>query len=193
MDGSPCRYQMYIHHRAVTEEKTLLYFMNHKPFSPKPQWKSLVPLDIKEQVWIFVSIGMQKDSELFELFNHNILKMLETGVVERMRKKWLVIPGKYKSYFNLVEPLKISSFDTRHMQNKVHQIIKLRWGNQMFQQMRNSEATPRPFPSTLRTSSSPSPASPTDWSAPSSAPSSRRSSRRRGRLRWASWRREWAR
>ena len=103
--------------------------MNHKPFSPKPQWKSLVPLDIKEQVWIFVSIGMQKDSELFELFNHNILKMLETGVVERMRKKWLVIPGKYKSLSNLVEPLKISSLDhlTRHMQNKVYQIIKLRW------------------------------------------------------------------
>ena len=47
--------------RATTEEKTLLYFMNHKPFSPKPQWKSLVPLDIKELVWIFVSIGMQKE------------------------------------------------------------------------------------------------------------------------------------
>ena len=100
-----------VNHRAVTEEKTLLYFMNHKPFSPKPQWKSLVPLDIKEQVWIFVSIGMQKDSELFELFNHHILKILETGVVQRMRKKWLVIPGKYKSLLNPVEPLKTSFFD----------------------------------------------------------------------------------
>ena len=91
--------------RATTEEKTLLYFMNHKPFSPKPQWKSLVPLNIKELVWIFVSIGMQKDSELFELFNHHILRMLETGVVERMRKKWLVAPGKLLSGFQMVGTL----------------------------------------------------------------------------------------
>ena len=98
--------------------------MNHKPFSPKPQWKSLVPLDIKEQVWIFVSIGMQKDSELFELFNHHILKMLETGVVERMRKKWLVIPGKYKSLLNL----KTSFLDYLTRQhNKVNQVINMRW------------------------------------------------------------------
>ena len=81
--------------RANTEEKTLLYFMNHKPFSPKPLWKDLVPLDIEERAWILVSIGMQKDSELLELFNRHVLKMLETGVIERLRRKWLVIPGYY--------------------------------------------------------------------------------------------------
>ena len=79
--------------RANTEEKTLLYFMNHKPFSPKPMWKNLVPLDIRERAWILVSIGMQKDSELLELFNRHILKLLETGVIERLRRKWLIIPG----------------------------------------------------------------------------------------------------
>ena len=72
--------------------------MNFKAFSTKPQWKSLVTLDIKEKITFPVSIAMQKGSELLALFNHQILRMIETGVLQRMRKKWLVISGKFTSY-----------------------------------------------------------------------------------------------
>ena len=74
-----------------------MWYMNLKAFSSKPQWKSLVTLDIKEKITFPVSIAIQKDSELLALFNHQIVRMIETGVLHRMRKKWLDIPGKISS------------------------------------------------------------------------------------------------
>ena len=87
--------------RMVNDEpKTLLYMM-FLSYSNEPRWQNLVGLDIKEYVNTYISIGMQKNSEFAELFDYHIIKMQESGVLNRISHRWT---DKADNDYGVVEP-----------------------------------------------------------------------------------------
>ena len=82
------------------EPKTLLYMM-FLSYSNEPRWQNLVGLDIEEYVNIYISIGMQKNSEFAELFDYHIAKMQENGVLNRISQRWT---EKADNNYGVVEP-----------------------------------------------------------------------------------------
>ena len=50
---------------------------------------AIEPLYIDEAVQFNEAIALRKNSELTALFNHHIFKLLQTGVVDRIRHAWM--------------------------------------------------------------------------------------------------------
>ena len=72
-----------------SQEKTLIY---HDPmtYSDEPHWGNLHALkDVEERSTFYVTIAMTKDSEFFELINYYILKMQESGLDARLKRRWM--------------------------------------------------------------------------------------------------------
>ena len=74
-------------------------------YSNEPRWRNLVALDIKEYVNLHVSIAMQKDSEFAELFDHHIIEMQESGLLNRIRHRWIY---KANQDYGMAEPASLS-------------------------------------------------------------------------------------
>ena len=58
-------------------------------------------LRLTDEVVSPLAIAFQEESELRELFNHHLLKMIESGVVKAITKKWLFLPDEV---FELHDP-----------------------------------------------------------------------------------------
>ena len=70
-------------------------------------WPNLVVLDITENTASEKSLAFKKDSELTKIFNNNLLKMQESGLINRIKKKWY---GNHDQVFEMSEPL-VLTFD----------------------------------------------------------------------------------
>ena len=58
-------------------------------------------LDIQEFANFYVSIGLQKNSELVEMFDYHIIKMQENGIIARFKHKWMY--NTDKNYYGMAE------------------------------------------------------------------------------------------
>ena len=58
-------------------------------------------LDIQEFANFYVSIGLQKNSELVEMFDYQIIKMQENGIIARFKHKWMY--NTDKNYYGMAE------------------------------------------------------------------------------------------
>ena len=61
----------------------------YSPYTSKPYEKEFVNLEVRDAIVLYNSLVLQKDSEFTELFNYHLLKMQETGTVERMKLRWI--------------------------------------------------------------------------------------------------------
>ena len=59
--------------------------------------RQLVALNVNEKVTILEGNPMQKDSEFLELFSHYLVKMQESGLVNRLKDMW-VNKGEERQY-----------------------------------------------------------------------------------------------
>ena len=66
----------------------------YSPYTAKPYEKEFVSLDMADAVTLYNSLALRKDSEFTALFNYVLLKMQETGTMERMRLRWIVLGGE---------------------------------------------------------------------------------------------------
>ncbi len=71
-----------------------------------------VLMGFQDKITTQVGIGLQKDSELKDLFDYHIVKLRETGFMAKMRKKWLEhdTPKDYSDRIFVQEPL-VLGFD----------------------------------------------------------------------------------
>ena len=76
---------------VISEPKTLLYILDTTALHPKdPKDKYLLDqvafLKMDDSDNLMVGFGLQKDSEFLALFNHYILKGMESGILDRLFK-----------------------------------------------------------------------------------------------------------
>ena len=71
--------------RVVTEQKTLYY----GSIAWARDHRGIKPLIIDELVKRSEAIGLQKNSEFTSLFTYHILKMEQSGLIDRIRHKWM--------------------------------------------------------------------------------------------------------
>ena len=86
--------------RIYEDPKALYYAYQRKEW----ERRGIVALDINEEVPVFKAIALQKDSEFFTIFNHQILMMIESGKIERLVLKWA---GKYDNMYGMEEPVQL--------------------------------------------------------------------------------------
>ena len=79
--------------RAAEEPKVLAYTI-HRPWTEDTAEKQLVPLDITEKLTIYEGSPMQKNSEFLELFTHHTVRLQESGVLGKLKSKWLAKAGE---------------------------------------------------------------------------------------------------
>ena len=70
--------------KSMEDPKMLVY--GPHPYSKLEDY--LVALDVLETLPYYKTIVMQKDSEFTELFNRQFLMMQESGVIQRIMRKW---------------------------------------------------------------------------------------------------------
>ena len=95
---------------AIDEEEMMSFVMNNPKtvvLGFESGWPNLVVLDITENLATAKSLAFKKDSELTKIFNNNLLKMQEFGLINRIKKKWY---GDHNQVFEMSEPL-ILTFD----------------------------------------------------------------------------------
>ena len=80
--------------RRVREEEKTLMWAAYSPYTAKPYEKEFVNLDIADAVTLYNSLALQKDSEFTDLFNYYLLKMQESGTIERMKLRWISIANE---------------------------------------------------------------------------------------------------
>ena len=77
---------------AISEPKTLWYTVFSSTQSKDPEiqryFNQLFALKMDDAVYGIMTMGLQKDSEFLQLFNHNILKQLETGFSRRLYRQY---------------------------------------------------------------------------------------------------------
>ena len=84
--------------RVMNNPKSLMWAFDQAGF---------VILDVPDNVAIDKSLAFQKGSELIKIFNNNLLKMYESGLMTRVKKKWY---GEIDEVFEMVDPL-VLTFD----------------------------------------------------------------------------------
>ncbi len=76
----------HLYDMVADNPKMVLY----SSFLDSMESPEVVPVvDFEERVPSQMTIGLQKDSELLELFNYNILKMYQSGLHAQILYKWL--------------------------------------------------------------------------------------------------------
>ena len=65
----------------------------------------LQALDITEAMPMYKGIALQKDSEFTKLFNHQLLKMFESGKFHKINQKWT---ATYDQDYGMEEPVQLS-------------------------------------------------------------------------------------
>ena len=93
------------------DDKDIMSFVMDNPktvvWAFENRWPNLVVLDITENTATDKSLAFNKDSEFTKIFNNNLLKMQESGLINRIKKKWY---GDYDKVFGMSEPL-VLTFD----------------------------------------------------------------------------------
>ena len=84
--------------RVMNNPKSLMWAFDQAGF---------VILDVPDNVAIDKSLAFQKGSELIKIFNNNLLKMYESGLMTRVKKKWY---GEIDEVFEMADPL-VLTFD----------------------------------------------------------------------------------
>ena len=67
--------------------------------------ETLQALDITEAMPMYKGIALQKDSEFIKLFNHQLLKMFESGKFHKINQKWT---ATYDQDYGMEEPVQLS-------------------------------------------------------------------------------------
>ena len=76
--------------RRVREEEKTLLMAAYSDSKVKSHEKEFVNLKIREAILLYNTLVLQKNSEFTELFNYRLLKMMETGNIERMKLRAII-------------------------------------------------------------------------------------------------------
>ena len=76
--------------RRVREEEKTLLMVPYSDSKVKSYEKEFVNLKIREAILLYNTLVLQKNSEFTELFNYRLLKMMETGNIERMKLRAII-------------------------------------------------------------------------------------------------------
>ena len=72
----------------LTDPKSLLYVMSSSLASPDPILDKVFALKMDDAVYGSLTLGLQKNSEFLQIFNHYILKEIESGYLRRLYLKY---------------------------------------------------------------------------------------------------------
>lgn len=83
-------------------DDTVVLYGTYDPYSDNELEKQLIGLQIEESYNEYEGIGLQKNSEFTELFNHHIMKLYEMGVMDRLMRKHVI---RHDKQYGLAEPV----------------------------------------------------------------------------------------